>query len=323
MSITLERPARRTTAKRQRKAIEQPSLTRDDIYTRVTNRIVEELESGTMPWLKPWNAENAAGRITRPLRHNGQAYNGVNILMLWSSAELQGFACPFWLTFQQAKELGGYVKKGQHGSPVVYANTFTKTETADDGSEVESKIPFLREYTVFNAEQCEGLPQHFYRMAEQPKESLQRVEHAEQFFRQTAADIRHGGNQAYYAIGHDYVQMPVLECFRDAESYYATLAHEVTHWTRHASRLNREFGRKRFGDEGYAVEELVAELGAAFLCADLRITPEVRSDHASYVNNWLAVLKQDKRAIFTAASHASKAVEYLHGLQPVADCQAA
>jgi antirestriction protein ArdC len=112
--------------------------------------------------------------------------------------------------------------------------------------------------------------------------------------------------------------MPPLECFRNVESYYATLAHELTHWTRHPSRLNREFGRKRFGDEGYAVEELVAELGAAFLCADLRITPEVRSDHASYIDNWLTVLRQDKRAIFTAASHASKAVEYLEALQPVA-----
>jgi antirestriction protein ArdC len=292
------------------------TTTRTDVYTRVTSHIVSELERGVRPWLKPWNAENAAGRITRPLRHNGQPYQGVNVLMLWASAEMQGYACPFWITFQQAKELGGHVKKGEHGSPVVYASTFKKKEQAEDGSETEAEIPFLKEYTVFNAEQCEGLPQHYYTLAEPPKEKIERIEHAEAFFRNTHADIRNGGNRAYYAIEPDYVQMPPLEAFRDAESHAATLAHEMTHWTRHTSRLNRDFGRKRFGDEGYAMEELVAELGSAFLCADLAITPEIREDHAAYIGDWLKVLKDDKRAIFTAASHASKATEYLHGLQP-------
>jgi antirestriction protein ArdC len=292
------------------------TTTRVDVYTRVTSHIVDELERGVRPWFKPWNAENAAGRITRPLRHNAQPYNGINILMLWASAEMQGYSCPFWLTFQQAKELGGHVKKGEHGSPVVYASTFKKKEQAEDGKETEEEIPFLKEYTVFNAEQCEGLPKHFYALAEPPKETLERIERAETFFRCTKADIRTGGNRAYYAIGEDYVQMPPFETFRDAESHAATLAHELTHWTRHASRLARDFGRKSWGDEGYAMEELVAELGSAFLCADLAITPEVRDDHASYIDNWLKVLKADKRAVFTAASHASKAAEYLHGLQP-------
>lgn len=292
------------------------TTTRTDVYTRVTSHIVEELERGVRPWLKPWNAENAAGRITRPLRHNGQPYNGVNVLMLWASAEIAGYSCPFWLTFQQAKELGGYVKKGQHGSPVVYAATFKKKEQDENGAEIEEDIPFLKEYTVFNAEQCEGLPKHYYTLAEPPKENIQRIERAETFFANTKADIRTGGNQAYYASSLDYVQMPPLEAFRDAESHAATLAHEITHWTRHESRLAREFGRKRWGDEAYAMEELVAELGSAFLCADLNITPEVRDDHAAYLANWLKVLKDDKRAIFTAASHASKAAEYLHSLQP-------
>jgi len=291
---------------------------RADVYSRVTNHIIDELERGVLPWLKPWNAEHAAGRITRPLRHNGVPYNGVNVLMLWAAAELQGYACPFWLTFQQAKELGGHVKKGEHGSPVVYASTFKKTETADDGQQVESEIPFLREYTVFNAEQCEDLPRHFYQLSDPPKETLQRIDAAERFFAATGADVRHGGNRAFYTMATDHVQMPPFECFRDAESYCATLAHELTHWTRHPSRLNREFGRKRWGDEGYAVEELVAELGAAFLCADLQIAAEPRPDHASYLHSWLTVLKQDKRAIFSAASHASRAVEYLHSRQPVA-----
>jgi antirestriction protein ArdC len=292
------------------------TTTRTDVYTRVTSHIVEELERGVRPWLKPWNAENAAGRITRPLRHNGLPYNGVNVLMLWASAEMQGYSCPFWLTFQQTKEFGGHAKKRQHGSPVVYASTFKKKEQAEDGSETEADIPFLKEYTVFNAEQCEGLPEHFFTLAQQPTEKIERIERAETFFANTKADIRNGGNQAYYACSSDYVQMPPLEAFRDAESHAATLAHELTHWTRHETRLNREFGRKRWGDEGYAMEELVAELGSAFLCADLNITPEIRDDHAAYIENWLKVLKDDKRAIFSAASHASKAAEYLHGLQP-------
>jgi len=292
------------------------TTTRTDVYTRVTSHIIEELERGVRPWLKPWNAENAAGRITRPLRHNGLPYNGVNVLMLWASAEMAGYSCPFWLTFQQAKEFGGHVKKGQHGSPVVYASTFKKKDQNENGDEVEADIPFLKEYTVFNAEQCEGLPQHFFTLAQQPNEKIERIERAETFFANTKADIRNGGNQAYYASNLDYIQMPPLEAFRDAESHAATLAHELTHWTKHQSRLNREFGRKRWGDEGYAIEELVAELGAAFLCADLNITPDIREDHAAYIGHWLKILKDDKRAIFTAASHASKAAEYLHSLQP-------
>jgi antirestriction protein ArdC len=292
------------------------TATRTDIYTQVTNRIVESLERGVRPWFKPWSAEHAAGRITRPLRHNGTPYNGINVLMLWASAELAGFHCPYWLTFQQAKQLGGFVKKGEHGSPVVYASTFKKNETADDGQEVETEIPFLKQYTVFNACQVEGLPDHFYALAEPPQETMPRIERAEAFFANTNADIHTGSDRACYVITHDYIRMPPFECFRDAESHAATLAHELTHWTRHPSRLDRDLGRKRFADAGYAMEELVAELGSAFLCADLSITPEVREDHASYIDCWLKVLKDDKRAIFSAASHASKAVEFLHGLQP-------
>jgi antirestriction protein ArdC len=292
------------------------NATRTDIYSQVTNRIVEELERGIRPWFKPWNAQHAAGRITRPLRHNGTPYQGINILMLWASAEMAGFHCPYWLTFQQAKQLGGFVRKGEHGSPVVYASSFKKNETNDDGKEVEAEIPFLKQYTVFNACQVEGLPPHFYALAEPPKETIERIAHADAFFAATHADIRTGGDKAYYTVTGDYVRIPPIECFRDAESHAATLAHELTHWTRHKSRLDRDLGRKRFGDSGYAMEELVAELGSAFLCADLQITPEVREDHASYLACWLEVLKNDKRAIFSAASHASKAVEFLHGLQP-------
>lgn len=292
--------------------------TRSDIYTRVTDRIVTQLEQGIRPWMKPWSADHAAGRINRPLRSNFQPYNGINILMLWASAEDQGFVSPLWLTFNQCKELGGHVKKGERGSPVVYASTFKKEEEGEHGEAVERDIPFLKQYTVFNAEQCEGLPDPFYEMKGEPNTLIERIAQADQFFRNTKADIREGGNQAYYTITDDYIRLPRLETFRDAESHAAVTAHELTHWTRHPSRLDRDLGRKRFGDAGYAMEELVAEMGSAFLCADLQITPELRDDHASYIAHWLEILRGDKRAIFTAASHASKAADYLHSLQPQA-----
>ena len=292
------------------------STARTDIYTRITDKIIADLEQGVRPWMKPWNAEHAAGRITRPLRHNGQVYNGINILMLWSAAVSEGYSAPIWMTFRQAKELGANVRKGEKGELVVYANTITRTEQDEKtGEELEQTIPFMKGYTVFNVEQIDGLPQHYYQLAEPVLDPVQRIDMAENFFTATGADIRHGGNRAYYNIGSDHIQMPPFETFRDAESYYATLAHETTHWTRHSSRLDREFGRKRFGDEGYAQEELVAELGSAFLSADLELTPEVRDDHTAYIESWLKVLKNDKRAIFTAAAHAQRAVDFLHGLQ--------
>ena len=159
-------------------------------------------------------------------------------------------------------------------------------------------------------------PAHYYAMQAPQLETAQRLDHAEQFFKNLRADIRYGGNRAFYAIGSDYVQMPPFEFFKDPESFYATQLHECTHWTRHPTRLDRDFGRKKWGDEGYAMEELVAELGSAFLSADLGLTPEVRDDHAAYLAGWLKVLKEDKRAIFSAAAHAQRAAEFLHGLQP-------
>ena len=293
------------------------SQNRPDVYSRITDKIVADLEQGVRPWFKPWNAEHAAGKITRPLRHNGIPYKGINVIMLWSAATVKGYACPLWLTFKQALELGGNVRKGETGELVVYANSITKTETDAKGEETEREIPFLKGYTVFNAEQCENLPAHYTAKAEPPALTpLQRIEAADRFFAATGADIRHGGTRAFYAEGPDYVQMPPFETFRDAESHAATLAHELTHWTKHDKRLARDMGRVKWGDAGYAREELVAELGSAFLCADLGITPEVREDHAAYIASWLKVLKDDKRLIFSAASQAQRAADYLHGLQP-------
>ncbi|MCW2248055.1 antirestriction protein ArdC [Azospirillum fermentarium] len=288
---------------------------RADAYTRITNRIIADLEQGVRPWFKPWSAEHAAGRIVRPLRHNGTPYRGINTLMLWNDATDKGFICPIWMTYQQAQQLGGQVRKGEAGSLVVFADRFTRTETTETGDEIEREIPFMKGYTVFNCEQIDGLPEQYRAVAAPVPDPMKRIEQAERFFAGTGADIRHGGNRAYYAAQPDYVQMPEFVTFRDAESYYATLAHETTHWTKHPSRLNRDLGRKRWGDEGYAAEELVAELGSAFLSADLGIVPDVRDDHAAYIASWLKVLKDDKRAIFTAAAEAQRAVDYLHGLQ--------
>jgi antirestriction protein ArdC len=287
-----------------------------DVYSRVTNKIVADLERGNLTWLQPWQAGHQAGPVSRPLRAGGKAYRGVNVLMLWAAAMEQGYSCPLWLTYKQAAELGGQVRKGEHGSLVVYADKFTKEGTDDKGAAVEIEIPFMKGYTVFNAEQIDGLPGHFYATVPPLNTAINRLDIVEQFFAGTKASIQHGGNRAFYSPDRDIVQMPELQSFRDGESYYATLAHEMTHWTRHKSRLNRDLGRKRFADAGYAMEELVAEIGAAFLCADLGVTPETRDDHAAYIASWLKVLKDDKRAIFTAASHSQKAADYLNSLQP-------
>ena len=292
---------------------------RQDIYSRITGKIVSALENGVRPWVRPWNAEHAAGRITRPLRHNGQPYTGINILSLWASATAQGFAAPIWMTYRQATELGAHVRKGEKGSPVVYANSITRTETdADSGADVERELHFLKGYTVFNVEQIEGLPEQYNDPASPRLEVPARIARAESFFAATGAELSHGGSRAFYRPSTDTIVLPAFEAFRDAESYYATLAHETTHWTSHESRLARDFGSKRFGSEGYAIEELVAELGAAFLCADLDLTLEPREDHAAYIANWLEVLKNDHRAIFTAASHARRAADFLNRLQPAA-----
>ena len=298
------------------KASTAAAAEKKDVYTRVTERIIADLEQGVRTWLKPWHSEHAAGRITRPLRHNGTPYRGMNILLLWGEAVAKGYAAPIWMTYKQAQELGANVRKGEHGSLIVYANSISKTETNDKGEDVEREIPFMKGYTVFNVEQVDGLPAHYYAQPVNPLPLSERIEAADAFMKATGATIHHGGNAAFYAPARDVVQLPPFEAFKDKESYYATALHELTHWTKHKDRLERDFSAKRFGDTGYAREELVAELGAAFLCADLGITPDIRDDHAAYLGHWLNVLKEDKRAIFSAAAHAQRAADYLNGLQP-------
>ncbi len=282
-----------------------------NLYARVTDRIVADLEAGVLPWLKPWTGGQTGASVNRPLRHNGEPYSGINVLLLWGDAIDKGFSASTWMTYRQAAALGAQVRKGEKGSLVVYADRYTKDETGESGEAVERCIAFLRAYTVFNVEQIDGLPERYRPAPVVQTPALQPIAAAEDFFAASGAVFRHGGDQAYYVPSADLIQLPRAEAFRDAESYAATKAHELIHWTGHEKRLARRFS-KRFGDDAYAVEELVAELGSAFLCADLGVTPEPRPDHASYLAHWLAVLKADKRAIFTAAAQAQKAAELLH-----------
>jgi antirestriction protein ArdC len=286
---------------------------RQDVYSRITAQIVADLEKGVRPWVKPWNVEHAAGRITRPLRHNGQPYCGINVLSLWMSAIAQNLAAPIWMTYRQAIELDAHVRKGEKGSLVLYANSIARTERDEKtGEDFEPDVPYMKGYTVFNVEQIEGLPETYYAKAAAALDSVARIDHAEKFLHATGASINHGGDRAYYSHASDAVQMPPFESFRDADSYYATLAHELTHWTGNKARLDRDFGGHRFGSNAYAQEELVAEIGAAFLCADLELMLEAREDHASYIASWLEVLQNDSRAIFTAAAHAQRAADFIH-----------
>ncbi len=297
---------------------------RTDIYARITEKLVAALEQGVRPWVQPWSAGHVKGRVTRPLRYNGEPYTGMNVLLLWSEAMARGFASPMWMTFRQASELDAHVRKGESGATVVYASRFKRTETDARGDEVEREIPFLKAYTVFNCDQIEGLPDHYrVRPAQPVPDPIERIAHADRFFGNTRAVIRHGGNKAFFAPSSDHVQMPPFESFRDAASYYAVLGHECVHWAGAAHRLNRDLSRYHQDRSERAREELIADIGASFLCADLGLVPELepRLDHASYVASWLKVLENDRKAIFAAAAHAQRAVTYLHGLQPEAEAE--
>lgn len=291
------------------------SQTQTDIYARVTGKIITDLENGNLTWRKPWHSEHLAGQVMRPLRWNGIPYTGINTLMLWGTTAEQGYTSPYWMTFKQAIELKANVRKGEKGTQIVYADKFVVEEQNTKGETVTNRIPFLKPYTVFNASQIDGLSNAFYKQPEPVIGNVQtRNEELEAFFAQTKADI-YTGREASYSITTDRIQMPPFESFETPESYYAVLAHEITHWTRHSKRLDRDLGRKYYGDEGYAKEELVAELGACFLAADLSFEPMPEAKHAAYIQSWLKALNDDKRLIFSAASHAQKAVEYIHTLQ--------
>jgi antirestriction protein ArdC len=292
-------------------------------YQAVTDRIITMLEQGTRPWAKSWKPGTvAAVNFVRPLSGaTGKPYTGINTLSLWVAAELRGFQSRYWFTFKAAKAAGGSVKKGAKAELAFYVGKHTVRDAgAPEGDESERTISFLKAYPVFNADECEGLPAKFY--AAEPVAPAPvvngRIESVDSFVANLRADIAHGGDRAFYMPSTDAVRMPHLAQFDAPESYYAVLLHELTHWTAAPARCDRQLG-KRFGDDAYAAEELVAELGAAFLCADLAISAEPREDHASYLASWLRVLKADNRAIFRAAALAERAAGYMHAQQPAAD----
>lgn len=299
-----------------RKTTSKPAeQSQQDIYARVTAKILTDLENGNLSWRKPWNSEHMTGQVMRPLRWNDIPYTGINTLILWNATSDQGFTSPYWMTFKQATEMKAAVRNGEKGTQIVYADKFTKEEEDANGDLKSSQIPFLKSYTVFNASQIEGLSDGFYKTPEPVVIHQQtRNQALEGFFAQTKADI-YTGSKACYTQSTDRIQMPPFESFETPMRYYAVLAHEICHWTKPPHRLNRDFGKKHYGDEGYAKEELVAELGACFLAADLGFEPMPEEHHAAYIQSWLHVLKDDKRFIFQAASQAQKAVEYIHGLQ--------
>ena len=302
----------------------------DKIYSQVTDKIVTMLEAGTRPWARPWQTTGGnivpgpASGMIRPLRVTGQPYTGINVLNLWSAAMLRGFQNPSWMTFNSAKEMGASVKKGAKSELAFYVGQHTVTEEKN-GEESDRTINFLRCYFVFNAEEIDNLPPRFdLKPAGAPVvanvKGFPRMPAVDSFIAGTGATIFHGGDKAFYMPSNDTVRMPLYAQFKEPAGYYATALHELAHWTGHESRLDRAVGKfKKWGDETYAGEELVAELASAFLCADLGISNDPRPDHASYLASWLRVLKEDNRAIFRAATMAEAAAKHLHGLQPPAE----
>lgn len=273
------------------------------IQQEITGKILAEMETGNLPWVKPWS-----GKGLNNMPRNGvskRAYSGVNVLLLWLAAEKFGYASNKWLTYKQAVELGGNVRKGEKATQIIYYSTFEKENSKGD----IDNIPFLKTFNVFSAEQCENLDA----LQEPPLVINQEKRNAdcEAFFISTKAEIQNFGGRAYYAAKEDKIVLPPYETFNSANGYYATGLHELVHWSGNEKRCNREFG-KRFGDKAYAAEELVAELGAAFMCAEFGF--DAITQHAAYIQHWIDLLKDDSKAFFTAASKASQATEYLRGL---------
>ena len=287
---------------------ENTSSDKRDVYATVTSQIINAIERGVGTWRMPWHT---SGRFaSSPINVTSRkAYRGINTLCLWAAAEAKGYDSGEWGTYKQWQERGAQVRRGEKSTTVVFwkfSNDAQESQDGDDSTVYASRLLFTRGYAVFNATQVDG-----YTPKVEPQPSiLQRVENAEALFSAIGARLKHGGNGAYYAPDADYIQMPPFGAFHDNVSYYSVLAHEHTHWTAKSERCDRQLG-KRFGDSAYAAEELIAELGAAFVCAHLGLSSEPREDHAQYIQSWLQVLKADTRAIFTAASKAQQACDWL------------
>jgi antirestriction protein ArdC len=275
-----------------------------DIQQVITDKIIKAIEAGAGKWVMPWH--NGNGVMVAPVNQDGRDYRGMNSWLLMIAAQDAGYNSNVWGTYKGWLAKGCAVRKGEKSTMVVFWKSTKYTKQNEAGEDVDKKGLLLRYYNVFNSDQVEG-----YTAKEVPVLTpAERIEQADAFFNKCEAIVNHGGSRAFYAPSRDTIQLPTFEQFKDAESYYSTRGHETVHWTGHETRCKREFGN-RFGDKAYAFEELVAELGAAFLCAHLGLENEPRPDHAQYIENWLQVLKDDKRAVFTAASKAQAAFDFL------------
>jgi antirestriction protein ArdC len=279
-----------------------------DIYTEVSQRILAELERGALPWIKPWSA--TAGQNVPCNAVTNRPYSGCNVVLLWL-ARGRGWPTPRFLTYRQAQSLGGNVRKGEHGTRVLFVKQLRVKDKANPAGD-DKLIPMMREYTVFNVAQCDGLPERVISGAPQRVRNPDtRDATADEFLTATGATIREGAGEAYYSPGSDSITLPAFAAFKGADSFYNTAFHELTHWTGHKSRCGRDL-KNRFGSQAYAAEELIAELGAAFMAAEFGFDGDVR--HAGYIATWIELLKSDKRAFFTACSKAQQAADYLRGL---------
>ena len=282
------------------------------LYQDITHRIISELQAGRLPWVQPWGMARAA--IGLPFNAaSARRYSGINILTLWNAVVARGFTGHGFLTFRQAAALGGSVRRGEHGTAVIYSRRVGKAEpngrpeSGDRGGESKGGFSFLKQFTVFSVDQCEGLPDRFHVPAEPVPEGLILPE-AEQLIAATGADVRIGGVSAYYSPRHDFVAVPRPDDFFEPINWHRTAFHELGHWTGHKTRLDRDQSGS-FGSKPYGHEELIAEMTGAFVCAALGIAPTVR--HADYIGSWLDIIREDHRAILRAASAASKAADYL------------
>jgi antirestriction protein ArdC len=287
-----------------------------DLYTSVTNQIIAALEAGTPPWVCPWDRSHGSA-IPANLT-TGRPYRGINVLLLNLQQIVGGYADNRWLTFQQASKLGGRIRRGESGTRIVFFKLLDRDDLAASAppSAARKVIPLLRSFTVFNAAQADGLPASLTAQEPAP-EGWNPVAIADALLSRSGAHIQHGGNRAFYSPGLDLIQLPPLSAFSAPASYYSTALHELTHWTGHTSRCDRlQSARQHI--EAYAFEELVAEMGSAFLNARCGLAGTLH--HASYISDWLRALRNDRRLVFSAASMAQKAVDYLI---PLRDAQAA
>lgn len=279
-------------------------MANNEIAEQITNEIILALEQGNIPWVQPWKNLGLSQGINLT---TGKTYRGINVLLLWASQYRNGYSTSRWLTFKQALNAGGCVKRGEKGTRVIFWKIL---ERDNKKTGEKDKIPLMRIYTVFNVAQCEGLPEKYTQENSKPEVTWENSQEIEEFVSGVGATLVFGGDRAAYSRDADRIMMPDRHQFVDAGGYYATLFHEMCHWTGHANRLKRQFG-ERFGTEAYAMEELVAELGSAFLCAEFGVAGMVQ--HPAYIQTWIHVLKNDKNAIFTAAKLAQEATDFLVG----------